>query len=267
MTQVQKIIKYLALAFAFFLIFSIVSGIMYGLLSFTSIFDTDDHVMEKLEELKITEDASVLDVEVRSANVIIKQGESLKVETNDKYIKVKESDNKLFITEKKHSWFGKTESTDLVIYIPANFVFDGVAIDSGAGQIDVDNLSTKNLDLDLGAGKVTIGTLNVSEATSIDGGAGKISVLNGSIHDLELDMGVGELSLSSKITGDNEIDAGVGKVTLNLVGTDYKIKVDKGIGTTTINGESIKDETYYGDGTSIIDIDGGVGSMDISYGN
>ena len=76
MTQAQKIIKYLALAFAFFLIFSIASGIMYSVLFFTNIFDTDNHVMEKLEELKITEEASVLDIEVNSSNIIIKQGYS-----------------------------------------------------------------------------------------------------------------------------------------------------------------------------------------------
>lgn len=267
MTQVQKIIKYLALAFAFFLIFSIIHGIMYGILSFTNILNTDNHVMEKLEELKVTEDASVLNVEVSSSNIIIKQGEALKVETNNKDIKIEESNNKLFITEKGHNWFGIKSDSDLVIYIPSDFVFDGVSMESGAGKIEVDSLSTKNLHLNLGAGKVTITNLVVDDDASIDGGAGKISILNGSIHNLELDMGVGELSLTSKLTGNNKIDAGVGKISLNLIGSDYKIKVDKGIGSTTINGSSIKDETYYGEGSSIIDIDGGIGSIDISYGD
>lgn len=267
MTQVQRIIKYLALALAFFLIFSIVSGIMYVVLSFTDIFDTDNHVMEKLEELKTTDGASFLDVEVNSASVIIKQGDSLKLETNNKNIKVEETNNKLFVEETKHNWFGKKASTELVIYVPTNFIFDGVSIESGAGKIEVDTLSSKNLALDLGAGKVTINNLVVTEQATIDGGAGKISILNGSIHNLELDMGVGELSLTSMLTGDNELDAGVGKVSLNLIGNDYKIKVDKGIGSTSINGNNIKDNTFYGEGNSIVDIDGGVGNISITYGN
>lgn len=267
MTQAQKIIKYLALAFAFFLIFSIVSGIMYGVLSFTNILDTDDNIMEKMEELKFQEAASILEIKVSSANIIIKQGETLKVETNNKNIELKESNNQLFIKEKKHNWFGKSSSSDLVIYVPSDFVFDGVSIDSGAGTIEIASLFTKNLALDLGAGKVTIDALNVSDITSIDGGAGKISILGGSLHNLDLDMGVGELSLTSKLTGNSKIDAGVGKVSLYLIGSDYKIKVDKGLGSTTINGNSIKDETYYGEGSNIIDIDGGIGSIDISYGD
>lgn len=267
MTQAQKIIKYVALAFAFFLIFSIISGIIRCVLMFTNIFDTNDHVMETLEELKVTENASILDVEVNSANIIIKKGESLKVETNNKDVEIKEKSNKLFIAEKNHNWFGNNASSDLIIYVPDNFTFDGVAIESGAGKIEIEELSTKNLDLDLGAGKVTIENLNVLDETVINGGANKMSILNGLIHDLELDMGVGELSLTAKITGDSEIDAGVGKVSLKLLGTDYKVKVDKGIGSTTINGEDIKDNTYYGEGNNIIDIDGGVGAIDISYGN
>ena len=55
MSQTQKIIKYLALALAFFIIFTIVSVTMQGLLVITNIFDKDDSVMEKLEELKIEE--------------------------------------------------------------------------------------------------------------------------------------------------------------------------------------------------------------------
>lgn len=267
MTSAQKIIKYLALAFAAFLIFSIVSSIMYVVLSFTNIFDSDNHVVDKIEELKVTEGASVLDVQVNTADIIIKQGESFKIETNNKYIEVNEDGNKLFINETRNNWFGNRSDSKLLIYVPINFVFDGVVIESDAGKIEVDNLLTKNLVLDLGAGKTTINNLVVYEEASIDGGAGKISIGNGLINNLDFDMGVGELSLSSKITGDSDIDAGIGKIRLNLIGTDYKIKVDKGIGSSIINGQSIKDETYYGNGMNIINIDGGVGNIDISYGN
>lgn len=265
MTSIQKIIKYCAIAFAFSLIFSIVSGIMFGVLSITNVFGNDDHIMENLEELKITESVNVLDIEVVSSNITVQLGDTFKVETNNKNIKYKESNGKLTITEKKHNWFGNNASSDLVIYIPENLVLDDVTIESKAGKMEIESLSTKNLDLDLGAGKVTVHNLVVTNSTAIDGGAGKISILNGEVCNLELDMGAGELYFRSKVTGEAEIDAGVGKVTLDLIGTDYQVKVDKGIGTATINGENIKDDTYYGAGENIIKIDGGVGSIDISY--
>jgi len=261
MTQVQKIIKYLALAFAFFLIFSIIGGIM----SFINIFNYKDNAVKELEELKVIENTSILDVEVKSANVIVKEGSVLKVETNNDNIRIKENSNKLFITEEKHNWFGTNNDTDLIIYVPSNFIFDGVSIESGAGKIEIDSLSTRELELDLGAGKVRINNLVVLNNASVDGGAGKIEILNGQIHNLELDMGVGELSFNAELIGNSEIDAGVGKVNLNLIGDNYKILVDKGLGTTTINGENISDKVY-GEGENLIDIDGGVGSIEIIYG-
>ena len=265
MSQAQKIIKYIAIAFAVFLIFSIASGIMYGLVSFVSIFDTNDKSLENLEELKITNNILVLDVEVGSANVVIKQGDALKVETNNKNISIKENNNSLLITEKKHNWFNKSNDSELIIYVPNDYIFDDVSIETGAGKIDINHLSTKILDFDLGAGAVTIDNLIVINESTIEGGAGKISIFNGSINNLGLDMGVGEVSITSKLTGNNKINAGVGKMNLNLLGNDYKIKVDKGIGSTTINNEKVTDSSYYGEGTNIIDIDGGVGSINISY--
>lgn len=263
MTQVQKIIKYAALALAFFIIFSIVTGIMQFLLSFTNVFKNDT-LMEKLEELKITESASVLDIDVSTVNIIIKVSDTLKAETNNKYILLEQSDNKLFIKEKKHNWFFKNSSSDLVIYVPSDFMFDGVSIQTGAGTVDIDTIATKNLKLNLGAGKVQIDNLYVTETASIDGGAGKISILNGELHNAKIDMGVGELSLTSKLMGSNEIDAGVGKIDLKLIGNDYQIKIEKGIGLATINGEKVKDNTYYGDGSNHINIDGGIGNISVT---
>ena len=80
-------------------------------------------------------------------------------------------------------------------------------------------------------------------------------------------MGVGKLTLESSITGHNDIDAGIGELNLNLIGSssDYKIKVNKGIGTSTLNGETIKNDTYYGEGYNIINIDGGIGTISINY--
>ena len=41
MNQVNKVIKYLAIAFGLFLVFNIVSGIMYGFISIGNIFSDD----------------------------------------------------------------------------------------------------------------------------------------------------------------------------------------------------------------------------------
>lgn len=266
MREVQKIIKYLAIAFALFLTFSIVSGIIYGISFIGNIFDDDkSSITEKLNSLEINNEALLLDINVSSSNIKIIEGDAFKAKTNNKYISSRQDKNKLYITEKKHNWFHHNKNNELIIYVPANFIFDGVAIETGAGKLNIETLSTKRLYLDLGAGKAKFSNLIVSSEAEINGGAGEIVIDYSNINNLDLDMGVGKLSLTSKLTGNSKIDSGIGKVDLSLMGSleDYQITLDKGLGSATIDGNTMNDDTTYGTGYNKLDIEGGIGSINI----
>lgn len=270
MMKTQKVIKYCAIAFALFLTFSIISTILWGIagLSFiTSNRNDKDYIMDSLENLNIVRDASELEIDVKSVNVVIKEGTSLKAETNNKYVHVKQNNNKLRIVEEKHNYFNKSDMGDLIVYIPKDYQFNDVSIENGAGKIDIEAINAQSFDLDLGAGKVSINNLLVTREIDIDSGAGELTINNGDINNLDLDMGAGKVTLLARITGNSKIDAGVGEINLNLIGesSDYRIIVNKGIGKATLNGEEVKNETYYGDGSNRIDIDGGIGSIKINY--
>lgn len=265
MSGIQKIIKYLAIAFAMFLTFSIISGIMHGVSFIGNIFyDDKNSITEKFNNLEINDNTLLLDINVSSSNITIKRGDTFKAETSNKYINSKQDNNKLYIEEKRHNWF-QHDNGELIIYIPSDFIFDGVSIETGAGQVNIETLSTKQLYLNLGAGKVDINNLIVLENTKIDGGAGEINIDAISMNSLDLDMGVGKLSLTSKLTGENKIDCGIGKINLSLIGSleDYEIFLDKGIGKATINGNKMNADNTYGTGSNKLDIDGGIGSIDI----
>jgi len=268
MLKTQKIIKYVAIGFAIFLTINIISGIMFGIISLGGIFsNNDNNPKDKLENLNITNNIKFLDIEVKSTNIIMKESTTLNAETNNKYIKLKQSNNKLTIEEQKHNLFNKNNNTDLIIYIPTNYTFNEVSIENGAGKIDIESIYTEKLELELGAGKVDINNLTVTKSIDIDGGAGEVNITNGNINNLDLNMGVGKLTLNSTVRGNNHIDAGIGDLDLDLIGTtyDYKIKVNKGIGNATLNGEKIKNDAYYGEGSNLINIDGGIGNININY--
>lgn len=268
MSRVQRIIKYLAFSFALFLAFSIISSIIYGLSFVGDMFDNDKQ-SSNLKELKINNSALVLDINVSSSNITIKQGNTLKVETNDKYIYTNHNKNKLYIEEKKHNLFNKNDNNKLTVYVPKDFVFDFVNIKTGASKLNISTLSTKKLSLSLGAGKVKVSNLNVTNRADIEGGAGEIVIEASSINNLDLDMGAGKLLLNSKLTGNSEIDAGVGKMDLLLIGSlnDYNIMLDKGIGSASINDSNMENDKTYGIGTNKIDIEGGIGSINIDFIN
>lgn len=266
MSGFQKTIKYLAIAFAIYLTFNIISGIIYGVSFIGSLYDNDKNIItEKLSDLKINSDTLLLDIDVSSSNIIIKKGDTFKAESNNKYISSRQDKNKLYITEKNHNWLN--DNNNLIIYIPADYVMDNVLIDSGAGKVNIEALSTKELYLNLGAGKVSINNLNVLEKTKIDGGAGDIIIDALEVHNLDLNMGIGKLSFNSKLIGKNKIDCGIGKMELFLIGTldDYEITLDKGLGKATLDEINMKDNNTYGMGINKIDIDGGVGNIDINF--
>lgn len=264
MSEAQKVIKYLAIAFAVFLIINIFSAMFYGLNSLSNIFDEEKSITNELKDVDINSSVSILSIDVTTANVTIKPGNILNVEVDNDDIKVRQDNNKIYI-EENTNWFKFNNDSNLLITVPSSLVFAGVAVDTGAGKLDINNLTTDNLYLDLGAGKANINNMTVNKVAEIDGGAGEINIKTSVINNLDMDMGVGKVYLNAQLLGNNEIDSGVGKVDIDLIGTinDYKITLDKGIGETIIDGKSIVSGTY-GSGASKISIDGGVGNINVS---
>ena len=103
MTSTQRIIKYLALAFALFLIVTIlttISKVGKAIVSHTK-SDSD----KKIEDVYIwTEETIIndLNIDVAAFNIEIKTGDSFRVESSKKNIKCYVEDNILKISEKEH---------------------------------------------------------------------------------------------------------------------------------------------------------------------
>lgn len=268
MSQFQRVIKYLAIAFAVFLIFTIISSIIFGISFVTGLFYEDDFIMSNMKATTITTEISNLDIKIAGTSLTINSGDEFNIETNNKYIEIKESKNKLIIKEKKHFWFSnQINNSQLIITIPDSVILKEISLEAGAGKIEIDSLSTDKLDFDLGAGKVNIQNLLVQKEADIDSGAGELTINKSTLTDLELDMGVGKVEISSSILGNSEINAGVGELEINLSGNeeDYKINIEKGIGNAKINNENITSNTTYGTGTNRLDIDGGVGNISVNF--
>lgn len=263
MTQSQKIIKYFAIAVAVLIIFSIFSAILGFLNIFTYEKDNDrDREIESI--FNSNENVNTLDIDVKAVDLVIKKGNKLLVESNNKYINCQQDENKLVIKEKKHnSWNNKNNK--LIITIPEDMIFDAFRLDAGAGKIEIDTINAENAVIDLGAGKVDIDILNISNKLDLEAGTGKVTILDGSINNLDLDMGVGKVTINSKLIGNIDIDAGVGSLELNLLDSldNYSFVISKGIGSISLNNEKLK-EGNYSNGINKINIDGGVGSIHIN---
>lgn len=215
----------------------------------------------------IEEEISSLSLNLSGAELKIKSSDKFSVESNHKYISVSAENAKLCINETKKLFSVYPKGVTVILNIPEGFVFDEATVETGAGKVEIDSLSADTLKLSLGAGKAEIGNLTASSRADIDGGAGKLNIDGGQLCNLKLDMGVGELTLKSHIEGQSRLDFGIGETKLTLLGSreDYKIEIDKGIGEAKLAGESMRDDSVYGAGENRIEIDGGIGAINIGF--
>ena len=148
------------------------------------------------------------------------------------------------------------------ITIPDGHVFNDVEIDTGAGTLDIEKLTTDYLDLDIGAGAVTINQISVPMQAGISTGAGRLFIGNCFMMNADLDLGTGEVRVNGELMGESRVNCGIGKVDLVLRGNDYTIDFDSGAGEADLNGQVMHEGTY-GNGSNIIEIDGGIGEISV----
>lgn len=265
MTGWKKAVKYVAMALAILMTVGIISGIVGTVASVSFLLGVDAEVGE-MKTYEVKDDITSLDVELGGASLTIKLGDSFSVESDINSISVRDAGKTLSVKQKGVQWSVKKAVGTVVITLPSDTFFNNASISMGAGNLEIEDLSAERVDLDFGAGEVTIKKLIATEGADIDGGAGKITIENGEIRKLDIDMGVGEFNLRARLEGRNTFDMGVGEANLTLLDSEdkYSFDIDKGIGEIRIDGDTVGSGRR-GNGEIDIEIDGGVGAINIKF--
>ena len=265
MTTFQKVCKYLAMAFAAFLAFSIVSGIISAIGLFGGFF-TQDAVAGDLTTYAVSSDIRSLHIEINAADLCIKESDGFSAESNLKHLSVMEKNGTLILKETR-KFTGTYTDAALTLFVPAGTVFETAEIITGAGRLSADALSADTITLTLGAGEVIIGKLSAAGNAKIEGGAGKVTVLDGALHNLNLEMGVGECNLTSALGGHSELELGIGESNITVLGSkaDYTLDIEKGLGSITVDGETVSMLEGSGNGPNSMEITGGIGAIHLKF--
>lgn len=262
MNDVQKVIKYAAILLAGFIILAIVSVLFDIVGSF--IPDSDVNVKNFYEEYQNIKE---IDIDSKFSKIIIQKGDKFSVDgsnltasftstLNNGVLKIEETSKKLW-----------NNNYDGVVTITVNdTILEKMDIEHGAGKLTIAGVSANRFELEQGAGKVEISNVTFLN-TSIDGGAGEIVINSANLKNLDLDIGAGKATIEAYLEGKNDIDCGVGALNFNLLGNkeDYQIKVNKGIGSVTIDGIKQSDGSIFGNGYNTINLDGGIGSITVDF--
>ena len=232
MTTFQKVIKYLAFAFAIFLSISIISGILrvftvlpgfFGESSSKNEGSVYNENMISSGEISATSNSEITEIkaELSASSLEIKTGDSFQVESNSKDVAYKTDNHRLVIKEKKSPLPFHWDQVKVTVTIPKGTVFQTAEIGAGAGEVDIEELIADSLKIELGAGELQAQTLVANNNARINGGAGRVSITNGALHNAVLDIGVSELDYRGTLTGFSSVDYGIGA---------NRIEIDGGIG-------------------------------------
>lgn len=222
----QRLIKLLAMIFAFSLTVAIVMGLTEGAYSLLTATGLVKEAPADIASTSYDKDFSELELKIGAAELKIQTGDKMTVEADKNRVDVTENGSKMTVEEKSggFGWFFRKRK--VTVTIPKDHKYKNVKIDTGAGKVSIDELNTESLDLNLGAGEVDVKKLSVDDA---------------------------------------DIDCGVGKVSVELTGEedDYSFKLSKGLGSLKLNSRDISDDSTIGDGSKKVKIDGGVGAIDV----
>ena len=212
MTEIQKIIKYCALALAVFLILIIVTTIVnigYNILEKTDLINDDNSKILK-NNIVISNNES----EIREIDIDIKSD-----------IKYYYEDGKVLIKQNNvNKWYlNKNNNSKLIVYIPSEISLEKINLKNNVGDIKIDFEKISNLNIDLDVGDIFV--------KSIIGGK---NIIKSNVGDINLEL------LLKQEDYKFEFDKDIGDTKLN----NNKIKKDTIIG----NGNNIlKIKTNIGD--------------------
>ena len=158
---------------------------------------------------------------------------------------------------------------EIVLYVPQNENLRELNIETGAGKITIDGISSEKVEIDHGAGVLEISNSSFQNA-NIDGGAGKIAIHSSVLNNLNLDTGVRRVDIEAEITGRSEINSGIGEVNINILVNEeeYEIIAEKGLGNLKVKNQEQTANVYrYGSGNNVIEVEGGIGNININFIN
>jgi DUF4097 and DUF4098 domain-containing protein YvlB len=277
MSEFQKVIKYIAMAFAAALAFTILSGIVTAILAVTGLLSHNpgkgsidvNKSFSDVKSLYIENGVGTLNIKQGDGNEILVEAQNV---TSD-FVVDKSFSGELKIESKFNFWNifsgkgGAGEKSKITVYVPADFVADRMKLDAGAGNIEIEDLEAEKLDINAGAGNIN-GSRITAEQVVLDGAVGNITLDQVNFTDSDIDCGVGNVKIQGSLYGKNKIDCGVGDVTLDLLQSsdDFNLKVEKGLGSVRINGEKYSDLNLNSKtADNSLKIDGGVGNIDVNF--
>lgn len=281
MSSFQRLIKYLAIAFAVLLAIGIISfmvNVVYGVVTFASgaRFRSDNNDYRTIDFDETFTGVTGLNIDNSTGTLGIELGDTFRVEgknvfegfkaevDRDGTLKISDNESGFRFWGFRFNGFNSPNSK-ITVYVPADFVAEKVRIETGAGAVNLEDITTNYLYISAGAGNINGRNLK-ADKVKVEGGVGSIRLSNVTFENTSFNCGVGSVYISGVLLKENRFDCGVGGVELELTGNidDYDLDIESGVGQVRVNGKKIEEAEHTNRlAKNSIEVDGGVGSVRI----
>lgn len=261
MSKFTSIAKALGIALAGFIIFMLISGIMFVGNFFTDSKGEENLIIKTIDDVNfdtLNLDFDYVDLEVTVSN-------EFRLATNIKDITLENIGSGLKIASKsKFKW--KNKNKVIKLEIPRDLILKKVNLEIGAGKIDIYDLEATDWNVSLGVSKTYFNNIKSSGKGKIENGMGSLELDNCNFNTLDLKNGMGS-SVVKATLGDNvRMENGLGSIDLNILDEldNFNIKLSNGMGSVTVNDKEI-DENIVTTGLKKLELENGLGSINIHF--
>ena len=197
-------------------------------------FDSEGTDMEvKKEESFDSAEVTALDISLKVTSLVVEYGE-FEIRTNNEDVEWEIDGGVLRIKENGITTpFGINESGyKLVLTVPEYTRFDSVKIVSNVGRVQINDLDTVDLDLNVRIGLTEINRISVSGAANVKGLAGQMVMNDSWFEKINYKMRVGHSELDLSVKTEAELNTFIGKLNTYMPGEieDYRLTVTEGFG-------------------------------------
>ncbi|MEA4988265.1 MAG: DUF4097 family beta strand repeat-containing protein [Anaerovorax sp.] len=268
---------------------------LFDAIKHKNISSMDQTVKEELQGFQS------ISVDTNYQEIILKEGERFHIaySYNSEYSKLSHEikNGTLTVTEERKDKNGlSNDLLDIIngkegggvieITYPKQTIFRDVRIVSDMGEVEAEDLSSSNLQVDVDLGSIDLKEVNV-QTLQVRADAGNVLLSEGSVDraELELDLGSletknwntkglvavlsgGEADLNGVFLGETNIDCDLGNIVLQVLDSreNYSYDVDVDLGTIYVDGKKIKSGSSVNKNVeNKIDLNAGAGDIKLNF--
>lgn len=219
-------------------------------------------------------DIQKLSVEVGGCIMVLKESED-----SDFHVEA-ENTGKFQCFVKNHTVYVKAvssarqwvdiEKCRIILYVPANFYFKELDIELGAGLLELGTVVSEKMDLEVGAGQIN-GDLIQADKLDVEVGMGEILLNEIQVRKLDAEVGMGALTLSGNINEKADVECSMGSIVMELAGKeqDYNYDIQGAMGSVTIGSQEFsgmaQEKKILNNAGRSIEVECSMGSIEILF--